>query len=195
MPSAAQAVSTSHPNRVIGNGSPGSCTSAAVVRAVAKGGVITFNCGPNPVTITMTATAKVVNTHRRTVIDGGGKVTLSGGGKIRILYMNTCDPKQHYTTSDCWQQKWPQLVVQNMTFTNAYSACGRPALLTTAAAPSSPRAASSRSSTLASSATAATSPAPTSAVRPSARSACTRTGPSTSPTTPSAAAGAPTAAR
>ena len=83
--------------------------------------MITFNCGKNPVTITMTATAKVVNTHRRTVIDGGGKVTLSGGGKIRILYMNTCDPKQHFTTSDCWQQKWPQLVVQNMTFTNAYS--------------------------------------------------------------------------
>jgi hypothetical protein len=121
VPSAARAVSTSHPNRVIGNGSPGSCTSAAVVRAVAKGGVITFNCGKNPVTITMTATAKVVNTHRRTVIDGGGKVTLSGGGKVRILYMNTCDPKQHFTTSDCWQQKWPQLVVQNMTFADAYS--------------------------------------------------------------------------
>ncbi|HEY2080914.1 MAG TPA: hypothetical protein VGH53_31675 [Streptosporangiaceae bacterium] len=121
VPSAAKAVSTSHPNRVIGNGSPESCTSAAVVRAVARGGVITFNCGKNPVTITMRATAKVVNTHRRTVIDGGGKITLSGGGKVRILYMNTCDPKQHLTTSDCWQQKWPQLVVQNMTFTDAYS--------------------------------------------------------------------------
>ena len=121
VPSAAKAVSTSHPNRVIGNGSPESCTSAAVVRAVARGGVITFNCGKNPMTITMRATAKVVNTHRRTVIDGGGKITLSGGGKVRILYMNTCDPKQHFTTSDCWQQKWPQLVVQNMTFTDAYS--------------------------------------------------------------------------
>jgi hypothetical protein len=121
VPSAAKAVSTSHPNRVIGNGSPESCTSAAVVRAVARGGVVTFNCGKNPVTITMRATAKVVNTHRRTVIDGGGKITLSGGGKVRILYMNTCDPKQHFTTSDCWQQKWPQLVVQNMTFTDAYS--------------------------------------------------------------------------
>jgi hypothetical protein len=116
VPSAARAVNTSHPNHVIRD-----CTSAAVVRAVAEGGVITFSCGPNPVTITMTATAKVVNTHRRTVIDGGGKVTLSGGGKIRILYMNTCDAKQHLTTSDCWQQKWPQLVVQNMNFTDAYS--------------------------------------------------------------------------
>ncbi len=122
VPLAARAVSTARPNHVIGTGTPGSCTSAAVVRAVARGGVITFNCGPSPVTITMTATAKVVNTHRRTVLDGGGKVTLSGGGKVRILYMNTCDPKQHYTTSDCWEQKWPQLVVQNLTFTDAYSA-------------------------------------------------------------------------
>ena len=62
MPPAARAVSTSRPNQVIGDGSPVGCTSAAVVRAVARGGIITFNCGPNPVTIPMTATAKVVNT-------------------------------------------------------------------------------------------------------------------------------------
>jgi hypothetical protein len=121
VPPAARAVSIAHPNHVIGTGTPASCTSAAVVRAVARGGIITFNCGPSPVTITMTATAKVVNTHRRTVLDGGGKVTLSGGGKVRILYMNTCDPKQHFTTSNCWEQKWPQLVVQNLTFADAYS--------------------------------------------------------------------------
>ena len=63
-----------------------------------------------------------MNTSHRVVLDGGGKVTLSGGGKIRILYMNTCDPKQKFTTSDCWEQRWPQLVVQNLTFRNAYSA-------------------------------------------------------------------------
>jgi hypothetical protein len=122
VPPAARAVSTAHPSRVIGTGTPASCTSAAVIKAVARGGVITFSCGPSPVTITMTATAKVVNTHRRTVLDGGGKVTLSGGGKVRILYMNTCDPKQIWTTSSCWEQKWPQLVVQNLTFADAYSA-------------------------------------------------------------------------
>ena len=123
VPPAAQAVATVGPNHhVIGTGSPASCTSAAVVTAVAQGGIITFNCGPGPVTITMTATAKVVNTHRRTVIDGGGLVTLSGGGNTRILYMNTCDPQQIFTTSDCWEQQWPQLIVQNLTFTDAYSA-------------------------------------------------------------------------
>jgi hypothetical protein len=121
VPPAGRAVNTSHPKHVVGRGTPASCTSAAVVRAVAEGGIITFNCGPKPVTITMTATAKVVNTSHRIVLDGGGKVTLSGGGKLRILYMNTCDPKQKYITDDCWEQKWPQLIVQNMTFENAYS--------------------------------------------------------------------------
>jgi hypothetical protein len=116
-----RAANTSHPNHVIGAGGPASCTSAAVVRAVAEGGIITFNCGPNPVTITMTATAKVVNTSHQVVLDGGGKVTLSGGGKIRILYMNTCDPKQKFISHDCWEQQWPQLVVQNLTFKDAYS--------------------------------------------------------------------------
>ncbi len=122
VPPAGRAADTSDPNHVIGAGTPAGCTSAAVVRAVAEGGIITFNCGPHPVTITMTATAKVVNTSHRVVLDGGGKVTLSGGGKIRILYLNTCDAKQKYITWDCWKQQWPQLVVQNLTFEDAYSA-------------------------------------------------------------------------
>ena len=122
VPRAARAVNASHPNRVIGNGTPASCTSAAVVRAVAKGGVITFNCGPKPVTITMTATAKVVNTSHRVVLDGGNRVTLSGGGKHQILYMNTCDKKQIWTTDDCFDQQWPQLIVQNLAFEDGYSA-------------------------------------------------------------------------
>jgi len=122
VPAAAKAVSTAHPNHVVGNGTPGSCTSAAVVKAVAKGGIITFNCGPKHVTITMTATAKVVNTSHQIVLDGGGKVTLSGNNKTRILYMNTCDEAQIWTTHECMFQQWPQLIVQNMTFINGYSA-------------------------------------------------------------------------
>jgi hypothetical protein len=122
VPPAGRAVNTSHPTRVVGRGTPASCTSAAVVRAVAKGGVITFNCGPKPVTITMTATAKVRNTSHRVVLDGRGLVTLNGAGKHQILYMNTCDPKQVITTDDCFNQPWPQLIVQNMTFENGYSA-------------------------------------------------------------------------
>src|SRR5947209_6589386 len=59
VPPAGRAVSTAHPDHVIGHGTPASCTSAAVVRAVAEGGIVTFSCGPEPVTIKMTATAKI----------------------------------------------------------------------------------------------------------------------------------------
>ncbi len=116
VPAQARAVDTARPTRVVGQGAPAGCTSKAVVAAVAAGGIITFNCGPDPVIITMKATAKVRNTSPRVVIDGGGLVTLSGGGVRRILYMNTCDQKQVWTTSHCQDQPTPQLVVQNLTF-------------------------------------------------------------------------------
>ncbi|WP_193614152.1 hypothetical protein [Nocardioides lijunqiniae] len=101
--------------QTVGNGSRASCTSAAVVRAVARGGVIRFDCGPRPVTIKMRRTAKVVNTSAAVVIDGGGRVTLSGMGKRRILYQNTCDPKQTWTTSHCDDQASPRLTLRNLT--------------------------------------------------------------------------------
>ena len=118
VPKAAQAANTSRPDHVIGNGTPRSCTSRKVVRAVAKGGKIVFRCGSSPVTIKMKRTAKVVNTSKKVVLDGGGLVTLSGAGKRRILYQNTCDPKQTWTTSHCNDQATPRLVVQNLRFAN-----------------------------------------------------------------------------
>ena len=121
VPAAAQAVDSSHPTRVIGHGTAASCTSAAVVAAVAAGGVITFSCGPDPVVITMEATAKVRNASSRVVLDGGGKVTLSGGGRRRILYQDTCDQAQGWTTSHCQDQSTPQLTVQNLTFADGNS--------------------------------------------------------------------------
>jgi hypothetical protein len=120
--SPAPAVSAVHSGHVIGHGTPASCTSQAVVRAVAAGGVITFSCGPRPVTIVMKATAKVRNTSSRVVLDGGGKVTLSGGGVRRILYLDTCDPAQGWTTAHCQDQSTPVLTVRNMTFANGNSA-------------------------------------------------------------------------
>jgi hypothetical protein len=115
IPAEAKAVDPTKTTRVIGTGTPAGCTSEAVVSAVAKGGIVTFNCGPQPVTITMKATAKVRNTNAKLVLDGGGLVTLSGGGKRRILYQNTCDKAQVWTTSHCNDQQNPQLVVQNIT--------------------------------------------------------------------------------
>jgi len=117
VPDEARAVDTSQPDRTIGDGTPASCTSAAVVDAVARGGIITFDCGPAPVTITLDATAKVRNdTGPEIVLDGGGLVTLSGAGRRRILYMNTCDEAQVFTTSHCQDQDHPRLTVQNLTF-------------------------------------------------------------------------------
>jgi hypothetical protein len=121
IPAAARPVNTSHPDQVIGNGTAASCTSGAVVAAVAKGGVITFDCGATPVTIMMHATAKVRNTSSEVVLDGGGKVTLSGGGARRILYMDTCDQAQVWTTSHCQDQATPRLIIQNMTFKDGNS--------------------------------------------------------------------------
>jgi hypothetical protein len=118
VPAAGRAVDTTHPDRVIGNGSPAGCTSAAVVRAVAAGGVITFDCGPKPLTIVLTSTARVDKTRHRVVLDGGGLITLSGGGKRRILYSDTC--AGHWSTSNCVDQPYPQIVVQNITFANGY---------------------------------------------------------------------------
>jgi hypothetical protein len=117
-PRSARAVDTSHPDRWVGNGTASSCTSRAVVRAVAKGGIIRFRCGPDPVRIEMQQTAKVVNTSRRVVLDGRGLITLSGGGERRILYQNTCDQRQTWTTSHCDDQATPRLAVQNLTFAN-----------------------------------------------------------------------------
>src|SRR4051794_28489863 len=67
VPAAGRAVDTSHPNHLIGRGTPAGCTSAAVIAAVRAGGIIRFNCGPGAVTIRMNATAKVVNTSARVV--------------------------------------------------------------------------------------------------------------------------------
>jgi hypothetical protein len=121
-PAAAERSARTEPiARVIGHGTPASCTSAAVVKAVARGGSISFNCGPKPVTIVMKATAKVRNTSHEIVLNGGGRLTLDGAGQRQILYMNTCDPKQTWTTSHCDNQRWPQLIVKNMTFAHGNS--------------------------------------------------------------------------
>src|SRR5688572_16905771 len=51
----------SSPRTVVGTGAATSCTGDAFIAAVAKGGVITFDCGPDPVTIPVARTAKIVN--------------------------------------------------------------------------------------------------------------------------------------
>jgi hypothetical protein len=122
VPSEAGPEDVTIPDQVIGDGTPGSCTCQAVINAVAKGGKIVFNCGSDPVTIKMTQPAKVINdANTKVVIDGNGLITLSGCGRSRILYMNTCDQNQHWTTDHCQNQETPQLTVQNITFSDGNS--------------------------------------------------------------------------
>ena len=120
VPVAAGLADVSSPTTVVGTGTAESCTADAFIDAVAAGGVITFDCGPAPVIITLDRTAKIFNdTGPEIVIDGGGLVTLSGAGNHRILYMNTCDPDQHWTTDHCQDQDHPRLTIQNITFIDA----------------------------------------------------------------------------
>ena len=117
VPTEAQPVDTSTPTHVIGDGTAASCTSSAVVSTILKGGLITFKCGPDPITIKLDETAKIFNdTGPEIVIDGGGLVTLSGANAHRILYMNTCDQAQHWTSAHCDNQDSPHLTLQNLTF-------------------------------------------------------------------------------
>jgi predicted outer membrane repeat protein len=80
-PAAAQPVELVSPT-VLGNGTPGSVTTAQIQAALNAGGHVTFDVGASPVTIALTAELVV---SRETVIDGGGLVTLSGGGARRVL--------------------------------------------------------------------------------------------------------------
>src|ERR1044072_1184014 len=121
VPSYAEPAPRGPVHRVVGHGTPASCTAKAFRRAVAKGGTITFDCGPDPVTIVMDQQAEAHNTSAKVVIDGSGKATLSGGGKTRILYQNTCDKRLTWTTSHCDDQATPKLVLRNLTFTHGNS--------------------------------------------------------------------------
>ena len=49
-----------------------------------RGGLVTFDCGPGPVTILLSS-EKVIGLAQSTTIDGGGKITLSGGGATRLF--------------------------------------------------------------------------------------------------------------
>ncbi len=74
---------------VVGNGTPASCTEAALRAAVAGGGRVTFNCGSQPITITLTQQLEI---RQDTELDGGGprqggRVTLSGGGRTRLIWL------------------------------------------------------------------------------------------------------------
>lgn len=95
---------------VVGDGTPASCTEQALHDAAASldgvegGGTLTFACG-GPHTITLT---KSLFFASDAILDGGGEITLSGGGAVRVIELD------HYLN----------FVVQRITIRDGYVAAG-----------------------------------------------------------------------
>jgi len=97
----ATAVDTSKPTTVVSD-----CSSDAALRAaVAAGGIVTFSCGTATIPI-----SSEIPVAQDTTIDGGGKITLDGQGKTRILHITSA-----------WNVATPLLTVQNLTFENGFT--------------------------------------------------------------------------
>jgi hypothetical protein len=64
------------------------CNEASFSSALAGGGAVTFNCGPNPVTITLSSQKTITLS---TIIEGGslGRVILSGNNITRLLVVTS----------------------------------------------------------------------------------------------------------
>jgi hypothetical protein len=103
VPTRAQPADVSHPTTVVT-----SCTFDALRAAVANGGVITFECGPDVVTIPITETL-VLPLTKDTVIDGGNKVVLDGGGAVQILRFD----------SPNWRALDTQVTIQHIALVDA----------------------------------------------------------------------------
>ncbi len=118
LPAEAQPVDTSNPTTVVGSGTPGSCTFAALASAVSQGGIITFSCGDGLVTIPITATltppttnayATPAPTPLHIVIDGANKITLDGQNAVQIL---------NWTHAGSWQKSQDTLTLQHIQLIN-----------------------------------------------------------------------------
>jgi len=92
------------PTSVVGTGTPESCTAAELEEAIGAGGVIVFDCGPDPLTLSLDHALEITVD---TVVDGGGLVTLSGGDATRIFELDTGN----------FEATSPTLTVQRLTLT------------------------------------------------------------------------------
>lgn len=97
----------------VGSGTAASCTETALANALAKGGVIRFNCG-GAATITLTS-QKTLRTDVNTTLDGQGMITLDGRGTTRLLYFSSPNFRATKTT----------VTLQNLTLQNG-AASGTP---------------------------------------------------------------------
>lgn len=71
---------------VVGTGTPASCTQSALDNALQGGGLVTFNCGANPVTITLGFTEPI---QASTTMDGANKITIKAPNLYHFqVYVN-----------------------------------------------------------------------------------------------------------
>ena len=91
------AIDTSTPDHVVGDGTSGSCTQAALATAIAAGGTITFSCGSAAFTIPITTTLQL-RTDVPTTLDGGSSITLDGGDAVQVMSFDHNDYRVNTTT-------------------------------------------------------------------------------------------------
>lgn len=72
---------------VVGNGTPGSCTDAALAAAAVGGNVVSFNCGGAPHTIIVNTLLVTPGTNL--TLDGGGLITLDGENLRQIFFVQS----------------------------------------------------------------------------------------------------------
>jgi len=68
----------------VGTGSASSCTQAALEQALMGGGLVTFNCGPSPVTISLLLNGETINVD--TTVDGGGLITIDSTAALDNVF-------------------------------------------------------------------------------------------------------------
>ncbi len=90
---------------VVGDGTPGSVTEAALRTALQNSNQIVFNTGGVPVTINLNSELVI---KKNVTIDGEGLVTLDGGGKTRIINLDI----------------GKELHLKNLTLTNGFHPVG-----------------------------------------------------------------------
>ena len=111
--------------QVVGNGTPASCTQAALQAVVSKGGRISFNCGGD---IVIPINSRIMMT-KDTIIDGGNQVTLDGQRRSAIIGSNerlTVGLKNIRIVNGQSAEQgagfnvgfWSNLTIENVTFDN-----------------------------------------------------------------------------
>ena len=114
----------------------GTCTESALDACLPGGGsfdgTVTFNCGPIPVTITVTSTKTI---SADTTIDGGGVITISGGNSVGVFSVNTgvkftvqnlAIANGNSANYGGGIYSWGTLTVTNSTFSGNIGGGGRP---------------------------------------------------------------------